>query len=175
MFSIPPSQMPLTIPPYSSKEIEVCFHALKMYTQRDTVVLPDICSEHIVPLVAYGVEKLYYGTARCEVPVRIINDGNWIFEFYGYDPYPLPASDELIIPFGYKSSSNLKLQVKCRLINQLGLILYETSDTELMPTIISGIHEEMFRLKVSDFPTGVYLAELIIMGESVYYPIIISH
>jgi hypothetical protein len=175
LFSIPQSQMPLKIPPFSSKEIEVCFHALKMDTQRDTLVLPDICSEHKVPLVAYGIEKLYYGTARCEVPLRIINDGSWIYEFYGYDPYPLPASDELIIPYGYKSESNFKLQIKCRLINQLGDILLETNESEVSPTNISGLHEGIFRLKVSEFPTGVYLVELITMGESIHYPIIISH
>lgn len=104
-FSIPQSQFPIIMPPFSTVEFDICFSPKKMGIDRDTLFIYDLCKPHILPLVSYGLPNQYEADSRCEVPLQlstidIIDETDFIIE----KPFPNPTNYALSVPIVFSGS-----------------------------------------------------------------------
>lgn len=99
-FSIPQSQLPIILAPNESFEFQVCYSPNKMDWERDTILINDKCSPHVVPLIAKGIPNNYNSDSKCDVPLEF----NTI-DIFGYKniydgvPFPNPAEGIVNLPF----------------------------------------------------------------------------
>lgn len=157
-FSIPQSQFPLVIQPFSSAEIEVCFSPKKMGEDRDTMFIDDLCKPHILPLVSYGLPNNYQSNSRCDIPLEmntidIIDDTDFIIQ----KPFPNPAYKYLTIPIIYSGS---KVNIYFQIFNIMGELVYETSKqmTEYRKQVNSGFNYfDEINLNIDNLKPGFYI------------------
>ncbi len=64
-FSVPQSQLPLSIAAHDSVLLKVCYRPEKLSAERDTLVIADRCFPHFVPCVSFGVPDKFDGETRC--------------------------------------------------------------------------------------------------------------
>ncbi|MDB5032808.1 MAG: hypothetical protein JWQ98_49 [Chlorobi bacterium] len=74
-FSIPPSQLPLSIPPHSDVTLKVCFAPTAEGEMRDTLVAQDGGCPMRVPMVSYGVGFGSMDGLVCNTSVRLGSPG----------------------------------------------------------------------------------------------------
>lgn len=95
-FSIPQAQLPIVIPPLTTRTIEICAAAIDTGMVNDTLVLPDTCSATRIPLRSFGLPIDYQGTSRCDVPVNtLVYRAGASYRLSA--PYPLPADNTLSV------------------------------------------------------------------------------
>lgn len=156
-FSIPQSQFPIVLQPFSSAEIEVCFSPKKMGIDRDTLFINDLCKPHILPLVSYGLPNYYQSDSRCDIPlemktVDIIDDTDFILE----KPFPNPATYSLIVPIVYSGNAIL---LNIEIYDVLGNVVSH-SKIELTKNN-NNLDKEItltnkIELNLSNLKTGIY-------------------
>lgn len=160
-FSIPQSQFPLVLQPFSSAEIEVCFSPKKMGNDRDTLFINDLCKPHLLPLVSYGLPNNYQSDSRCDVTlemktVDMIDDTDFILE----KPFPNPATYSLIVPIVY-SGNEVSLNIE--IYDILGDVVYQTS-VELSRSNksvnMNNKHKENISLNLSNLKPDIYILKL---------------
>ncbi len=104
-FSIPQSIYPITIAPNNSYSVLVCFNPSIAKELKDTIYLPDVCNDHIIPLIGEGEEIIYRGSTRCGLTVKLTDKGKEIPIIYTFDPYPNPTNNILQIDFEAQSEA----------------------------------------------------------------------
>lgn len=121
-FSIPQSQLPLTIQPYSSRELDICFSQKYKNNNKDTLYLSDSCFHKEIYLEGSNQLDSYYGVSQCDVVITgdEINKSN---NFFVADLFPNPSENLLNI---YILSNNKDFQ-----INLYDLKLYDALGNEL--------------------------------------------
>ncbi len=95
-FSIPQSQLPITIAPGDFGELQICASAIDSGLVFDTLGLPDTCSTSKVIVRSRGLPILFNGTSRCNVSVDALvyrAGSSWRLSA----PFPVPASTTLTI------------------------------------------------------------------------------
>ncbi len=109
-FSTALSAFPMILRPFSSAKIPICFLPRKIGKDEDTVIINDICSDHIIVLNAEVIPNEYFGTANCDVQLfgRTISLGNKNQISIG-GVYPNPANQ--VVRFNVLSNQNISLKV----------------------------------------------------------------
>ncbi len=157
-FSIPQSQLPIFIAAGEEREIAVCYSPRSLNFERDTLIIEDVCNDHIIPLVAFSVPNKYYGDTRCDASLLLetvkINSGN---NFVVASPYPNPASKIVYIPYSkVKSTQMLKTDVFDVLGNQIA------SGKEVVKEQLeidgTEIEQGIIEIDTSGLKSGMYFA-----------------
>jgi photosystem II stability/assembly factor-like uncharacterized protein len=92
-FSVPPNQLPLTIPAREKGELKVCFTAYALETRRDTFVILDNCFNHYIPMRAESLGNEYSGEGKCDIWLDFeTNDIDRSFVAFFDKPYPNPSN-----------------------------------------------------------------------------------
>lgn len=176
-FSIPQSQFPLTIPAQSSAYLNVCYSPTEIAIERDTLMFPDVCWPHYVYLKAEGLENIFDGNTRCDVPVRLVLDNlpdKYIF--YGFEPYPNPGGGNIFVPFSRALPEGAEPTESCLLMNSLGQVL-ATGKEKITDEIAGKNYVRQygeFVIDVSRLPQGIYLVLLKYQGGSKVFTVFVE-
>jgi photosystem II stability/assembly factor-like uncharacterized protein len=95
LFSIPQSQLPISIPPRGTISLNICFAPVDTLMQIDTLIFPDTCSDISVILRSKGGTYLMGSNTQCNIPVRGVVyqlGGNYLVS----PPFPQPSSNNQI-------------------------------------------------------------------------------
>jgi len=157
-FSIPQSQLPINIAAGEEKEISVCYSPRSLNFERDTLIIEDVCNDHIIPLVAYSLPNKYFGNTRCDARLLLetvkINSGN---NFVVASAYPNPASKVVYIPYSkVKSAPILNTDVFDLLGNQL--TSGKAIITEQLEIDGTEIEQGIIEIDTSGLNSGIYFA-----------------
>ena len=160
-FSVPQSQFPIILAPFSTAEIEICFSPKKMGIDRDTLFIDDVCKPHILPLISYGSPNNYNADTRCEVPLQmstddIIDDTDFIIE----KPFPNPAYQSLWVPIIFSSS---KIKLDYRIYNIFGdIVAYDNIELSSNNSNIhfNNLNRSEIEIKLNNLNSGVYILKI---------------
>lgn len=175
-FSIPQAQFPIVIPPYETIELEVCHSPTDHGFERDTILLPDLCSGHIMPLKALSDALIHEGDNRCDNTLRASIRGNRMpYVFVPAGIFPNPASEKLSIPFEIYIPNSMSGIESCRLYDYMGNIaaqaekvIKSSTETEY-GELITG----EFRIGLDNVRPGAYFVHIQSPGGDFRYTVIV--
>jgi len=159
-FSVPQSQFPIYLAAGEEKEIVVCYSPRSLNFERDTLLLPDVCSDHTLPLVAFGVPNRYLNSTRCDVELLLktvkINSGN---NFITASPYPNPASKIVYIPYTMiKTGDILNIEIYDLLGNKLANGVCKVDYEDQLGQI--SIEHGLIEINANSLNPGIYIARI---------------
>lgn len=154
-FSIPPSQLPLEIPPRGSVPLKICYKPQNDGAESDTLSIEDFCDAHLLPLLAVGMENLYVGDSRCRVTLRAQTDIASSGAFLMLRPYPNPSGGKVEFRYELLEEAHVKLTLE----NALGGRVATLVDAKLA----EGAHSAAF--DAENLPSGVYFYKLSAGGD----------
>lgn len=164
VFSVPPSQFPLTLAPGDSAVLTVCFTPPADSAWRDTLVAWMYCRSLALPLYGRGVTPPvdHIADTRCGAPVRLRST-----ETVLQHPvlYPNPANERSVLRFGLPDRSS----VTVRLVNVTGAVLLYFRPTAYAP----GVYE--LELDLSQPEAGLYFCEVLVGTTRTVLPVQIVH
>lgn len=160
-FSIPQSQFPIVLTPFSSAEFEICFSPKKMGVDRDTLFIDDLCKPHILPLISYGLPNNYDANSRCDIPLEmstidIIDDTDFIIE----KPFPNPANQTLMIPIIFRAN---KIKLNYQIYNIFGEELlsdYCEFNNGNSNSDLNSLNRSIMTIRLNDLKNGVYFVKI---------------
>lgn len=162
-FSIPQSQLPLTIEPNELKSLVVCYSPRNLLFERDTLIIEDICNDHYLPIVAFGEGNKYLGGTRCDVGLLLetkkINSGT---HFITISPYPNPSSKQAMVPIAMVKSEQSSENPQAELFDVFGnIVAYGVVSIESVESKPEGIVESgSVIFDVSQLPRGIYIVRI---------------
>ena len=175
-FSFPQSQFPVTIAPFDSARIEICYRPTDIGTQRDTVLLPDICSDHLLPIISTGLELIYNIDTKCDVGIRLSARP---YENYVYVPlgnYPNPASVNFVVDFFEFLPEDEESLVSARLYDYLGNKLISA-----LPDFSKSVKKEkgterfgFFNIDISGLRSGSYQLVINAGRKAYHYSVVVN-
>ncbi len=172
-FSIPQSQFPLYIKAYDSSEFQICYYPSKIGYERDTLTLNDVCSTHIVPLVALSLPNEYIGNTICNVQIKLVTDD--LLNSYDNasisDPYPNPTRSQIIMPITIQSKSEIDFNfIPISMMNLYGEEILKPK-IEIENSHKSGEYN-YYNVKaifdLSKFPNGIYIISVEGLSKKIY-------
>lgn len=159
-FSIPQSQLPIKLAAGEEKEIVVCYSPRSLNYERDTMLIEDVCNDHIIPLLAYSLPNKYYGNTKCDAQLLLqtikISSGN---NFIVASPYPNPSSKIVNIPFAMIKSDEI---LKAEIYDVLGNFVQEVQSEVISEEFLDSfyIQNGVISIDVSKFNSGMYFAKI---------------
>jgi hypothetical protein len=108
-FSIPQSQFPIFIKAFDSAEVRVCYYPSQMGTERDTLMLNDICWPHYLSMVAVAEPNTYIANTQCNIQIKLTTeDLQPVYEKAMIsEPYPNPTQSIITVPITIESKSQI--------------------------------------------------------------------
>ncbi len=176
-FSIPLSQFPITIEPYSSKKIQICVSPAKLGVIRDTVLCPDICSGHIIPLETYSIPNIYFGEGNCNTQIKLETLRLYSKGFVTSQPYPNPAQSVAQIDFIGQKKNDTDFKINSEVFDIFGNkrleaeIVYEDIITQENKSFVIG--KILFNLK--NLENGLFIIVVSNESNSVLFQLIINN
>ncbi len=166
-FSAPASQFPILIEPNQSKTFKVCYSPRRIGEERDTIGIKDNCSEHIIPILSWGIAVGSDGNTRCDVDIEIVPKG-LSTTFSISNPYPNPASNQVEIKYNYKSNEESGLNYNISLIDIFGKQLSNAVLNKLISENKNNIYREEGKIifDTSKLSGGMYFISININGFS---------
>jgi hypothetical protein len=177
-FSIPQSQLPMTIPAYSSIELTICFNANGIGLHLDTLLLPDICGTHILPLRAVVEPLIFNGATKCGVPIKLVSGGNRIeYMITTSDPRPNPASEIITLPFKIQTSNSFMPDINSYFYDSFGNLINVliTKNYIIRKEELKYIIEGEFSFKLININDGLHFIIFSTDNNVLSYPVIINH
>jgi len=175
-FSIPPSQLPLTIPPNSSKALRICVAQNSSEIRNDTLVISDECEEISVPLTSLPLPIWSGEGTNCQTLLNFRQASNQ--KIIVKNPPRVDATLSLItIPIEYYTPNGTEPSaVKCSLYNIAG---NSVRDGECLMHSIDinsryAIQRSVIQISTHGCPSGFYVIMISSPDEILSYPIIIS-
>jgi hypothetical protein len=119
-FSLPVAQFPILVDRWDQAVIRVCYSPTELEKQRDTLIVPDICTDHSLPLVTTGLGNSYSSNSRCDIAlefntVDILNEYSHITG----EAFPNPTSSKASISFSRTYPTNSIENAKYILYNSM--------------------------------------------------------
>lgn len=162
-FSVPSTQLPISIDPGEKAELIICFKADSLGLNLDSLLIPDLCSDHILPMKAVTNAIDYETNTRCRLNISIhqLDAGIDFYSTYS-DPYPNPASNEFRLDFIHYTPNDLVPQFNLQLININGeFVINGVRNVENIQTTRNGIIESgNIFFDLTDVPSGVYIVNI---------------
>lgn len=178
-FSTPMTQFPILIEPFGTANIKICYLPSEFNEERDTLVLPDLCSPHYMPIRAIGAGAEYDSKSKCETELQYVTIGlNGKYVFSLGLPYPNPAPGIVNIPFNsYQPNESASVYTEeCVLYNSMGKIM--AHGTENILSIANSQYGKHisgnFSINVEDLPQGIYFASIRTAAGNEYLKIVVS-
>jgi len=175
-FSIPQTQFPITLLPYESFDLEICYAPSTLGEQYDTLVLSDHCFPHLLPLLGVGKPNIYGGGSKCDIPVELISTG-----LYGYllnvsPPLPNPSGSIVTLEFARFVADGENSVESCKIYNTLGSesatgnFIIQEQISNLNGIISSGA----IKFDVQHLADGLYYVIIKAKNYNYIYPVIIN-
>ncbi|MDQ1266129.1 MAG: hypothetical protein QG635_1281, partial [Bacteroidota bacterium] len=158
-YSLPQSQFPITIGGGDSAFVDICFAPSKLGSLRDSLLLPDICSDHIIRLQGICIPNIYNSDSRCDVPLILVSKSILNYTFYVSPPVPNPAKGNLSLSFSKFQPDGESFSESCELYNSIGQRL-AFAEQQIAAEALNekGINQSgEFRFDVSSLPKGIYI------------------
>jgi hypothetical protein len=174
-FSVPKSQLPIIIPAKDSTDVLVCFNPTDIELQRDTLLIPDLCSDRFIPLKAEGVGFADTTDGRCEIPVEFelvdIVDEPFLDIRRTY-PNPAFQSIKLEIIAGFTENAH---PISISIFDIYGnTFINNNYDVENNIKLQKGnIAKEEIIISLKDFDSGMYFLKVQSSGITKYEKFII--
>lgn len=148
-FSIPPSQLPLSIPPNTIRGIDVCFSPDALISYRDSLVLQRGCLGDTLVLEGAGIAPLRVANSRCDVPIvlRTLSSPSVLAVL---NTAPNPASDKASVTVSVSDNAWIRVSIT------------SSSGIELRSVFEGGIEQGETRVDfdVADLQQGVYFCTI---------------
>jgi hypothetical protein len=147
LFSIPQSQLPMTIMPKETKKLEICYHPFvaAKHPDNDTLLLGYGCLSMTLPVTGKADTLRSQGNAKCDLPISIVTTKFPVEDILS-QVTPTPIVDNGSIDFGIAEDSKVNISV------------YNYSGREILRVLdgyyTSGVYTYTF--SVSDLPVGMY-------------------
>jgi hypothetical protein len=151
-FSVPQSQLPFTLLPGESRQLNVCYRPLETRGDslfRDTLIFSHNCLVQYIPLEGESREMTYSGDARCDIKLRLTTE-KVPAAFLLKQNAPNPVQESTSITFALKDAA----PVKITLYDTRGMAIATLLDESKS----AGTYELEFIPK--DIANGVYMYEL---------------
>ncbi|NOX66156.1 MAG: T9SS type A sorting domain-containing protein [Chlorobi bacterium] len=168
-FSIPQGQFPYDIGSGDSMNLMICYRPLHLSLDRDTIVINDTCSPHIIPLKGIGGSNIYISKAKnknCDADLMFETLDLVSDEYFDkVRVYPNPASG--IIKLEAIVITNNKPQINAFLYNATGIKKKVGIVSSMMNTDFKGKKLLKFDINfdIIDVESGIYFIELSIGGQ----------
>jgi len=160
-FSIPQSQLPLRFNAGEEKSLSICYSPQALGVELDTLIIEDICSDHHLPLVSFGLKNYYSDLTNCNVLLNLetidIMQGT---DFVISSPYPNPAISTVNISFLSYIDKRNKTTLQAKLLDTFGneaadaVIIIDSETANDSGTIYSGI----IQYDMTNLSNGIFLA-----------------
>jgi hypothetical protein len=145
-FSIPQSQLPLTIEPDETVMLMICFTPSDFGVHRDTLIIEDVCQSISIPLLAVGDGQKFMGSEKCGIDIIIKQKAPRGKNGLIFSMTPNPFSQLTIINYELRMAGNVSLILYDMLGNEVAVLVDEYKE--------AGRDE--VRLDGSGFAPGVY-------------------
>ncbi len=148
IFSLPASQIPVTLKPGETKSIIICFNPLTADTStiNDTLKFEFNCMEMKIAVTGAGLPKIQDADSKCNIPVRFTINELPSNMFLNQNE-PNPAAGTSVIKFGLNKENNTSLKVYD--------IFGNTRSVLVSGIMKAGNYEIDFDTK--DLPQGIYI------------------
>lgn len=165
-FSTPQSQFPISIPAGTEISLKVCFSPDRLGINLDTLLIGDVCSDHIIVLTGFGLSEGFEGISKCEVPLvfELKNLYGKTFSFGLGSAAPNPAADQTIIKFSAAGSDNFSNDINIRFFNSIGQNIKSDYLVQINSTFDDIKNGEII-INTSELIPGLYVIALEIYGE----------
>ena len=158
-FSIPQSQFPLLIRAMDSAQIEIVFMPnFPLYEDiyYDTLVIEDVCGNHIIPLHSDLLHSIYSSDSKCEVELQfntdlvadkpliksILSDGNNLqIELNEFN-------EDILIEISDIEGKTLFKQVETKRINNIIVPINQMSNQLYLLKIADGNNYEIYKILI---------------------------
>lgn len=171
-FSLALSQLPLVLPPLSTRRLTVCFSPRDLGTRRDTIFVEDSCGSVAIPLAGEAVSNNFAGESRCSTRVILRTVGSQVFAAAQAqlpkievvrlaDPKPNPASSDvaLLVERFLDPLTSEPVNARCILKDILGNTVAEgeyAAQTRFSEGAWQYERGE-YRLQTQHVPSGAYM------------------
>jgi photosystem II stability/assembly factor-like uncharacterized protein len=176
-FSSPLSQFPITIQGLDSINIMVCFSPVKLGKDYDTVLVPDICTDHLIPVESYGIAGSGSADSKCEVPLSfdVIEFSTKSNALIG-KPYPNPVVNNIKSEFELNIPLNQDIEIKSGLTSVLGNKIVSGS-FEINKVSLKNKSKNVIgiiNIDTQNIPNGFYILEIEVYGNKIAYPVMVN-
>lgn len=176
LFSIPQSQLPVSIPPNGTISLMICYAPIDTLFQTDTLILADTCSDISVVLKSKGDSYFVGSNSQCNIPVKGV-----VFELgrnYSVSPpFPQPStSNQIQVNFSTSGNSILEDTMPSATLNDMFGSILKTSTLELTNKVNAKIPtlEGKFVFNTNGISTGLYYIVIRVAGGTKVLPVIIE-
>jgi hypothetical protein len=175
-FSVPPSQLPLTILPGAEHSLYICYTPTFDERDDDTLYLQSECF-YQVALTGYGMSPALQGSDVCGSPISVRQNDSSEALLRVLAPYPNPASISIAIPIEklYPAGQEGR-QERCLLYDELGNLVAEATYAEKFSRQYEVASEErgVFTLDVQSLASGLYFIHVSSDTEKIILPVIVG-
>lgn len=176
-FSCPLSQFPLVLAPKSETNLKVCFSPNNLGIAYDTLLIYDICKEHIIPLQSFGISDKSTGNSKCEVPLIFeAKEVKQSFKATISNPYPNPTNDNLSLDIDLLLPINSNINYDIKIIDFLGNVNNNYYLNKTISSISKDVRSEIWKIQfdLSKFESGIYYLLIFLQDNKVTFPIIVN-
>jgi hypothetical protein len=167
-FSAPQSQFPIVVPAQSETDIKICFSPSNLGLNRDSILIGDVCSDHLIGLLGFGISEIFEDETKCDVPIEFILTGfdNHNFSFGMADPTPNPANDKTTIKYSFLTNDYKIPDFKVRIYDVYGQEINLDIMTNIKSSTENIINGEMF-FDTHELIPGLYVIAFDFYGKMI--------
>jgi len=175
-FSLPQKQIPFNLFPGDTNQLLVCFRPLDFGIRRDTILIGDTCSSHLIPLSGIGTKNIYTAESDCSVDLiistREVMGGEY---FISGNIYPHPIQNIGFIDFSMKTKNN-EIEAKCNVNSSLGIVVAKgiIQNSKVVNENNYFKHSGQWAINMESLPTGMYFIEIKTGQFQKTYPVVIA-
>jgi hypothetical protein len=174
-FSLPPSQLPLVIPPGEMRDLDLCFAPTSAGEERDTLYVFLDCPVEL-PLVAHGRRLDLLGADACGTTLRLrgIDSSELLLRVNAHSPNPASSGATLGVEI-ISASGGTVPPLRCLLRDMLGNVVAEGTYRARVVRERNGMIEQQgaFTLDLSRLPQGLYFATVSAGEGSTGLPVVV--
>jgi hypothetical protein len=175
-FSVPPSQLPLTILPGAERNLYICYTPTFDEQDDDTLYLRSECFYQIA-VTGHGTSPVLQGSDVCGSLFTVRQNDSSAVLLRVLAPYPNPASASIVVPIEklYPAGHEIR-QERCLLYDALGNLVTEATYAEKFRRQYESAREEqgVFTLDVQSLASGLYFVHVSSDAEKIILPVIVG-
>ncbi len=163
-FSVPQSQLPLTIPGGGERDLVVCFSPSAVRDHRDTLSIESRCFDIELALKCVGAPGIYSSENRCGADVSIVTDSLVRGGLFNLSPArPNPAQNTVSALFAIEASENDIKNIKASVFGIYGNTSPVVSIKEIRRRTIFDDDYLIFEAvaDLSELPAGFYVLRVV--------------
>ncbi len=158
IFSIPPDQLPLTVPPHGEGLLRICYDPEGIGSDTDTLFLNTDCL-YIVPLAAESFWPDISASDLCGTELGIGPPDTTRALVKISPPYPNPGSGKLAIPIEWSASPSIPFDGRCVVQDLLGNVVAEGRYASTAEEVRNAVSHRRgtFTVDLDPVPPGTYV------------------